>query len=213
MELLRRCIPGTAIPAWNNPESPPARGAAKTPWLPVSSTHCQTSTGSHCPLRGSPAARATPRGGSPSGSQAAQTAAEPGTAAPQFIAAQGSGCTRLLAATRGSCVGSSGHTPAPSPRALTRLSPGFSPGRNPVTPLGAERDSVRAPQGIHVLVNPHMALKFGGVFPVESSARGQWEQWWHLRDPRSQQPLVTVTSLGTPRVPQEEVGSISSGTL
>lgn len=61
-------------------------------------------------------------------------AAEPGTATPQFIAAQGSGCARLLAATQGLCMGSSGHTLAPSPQALTQLSPGFSP-RKPCNSL------------------------------------------------------------------------------
>lgn len=79
-------------------------------------------------------------------------------------------------------------------------SPGASvPGENPVSPLEAERDSVRAPQGIRALVNPCTALKFGVVFPLESSAQGRWEQRCHLGDARSQQPSVTACPRGQPK--------------
>lgn len=72
----------------------------------------------------------------------------------------------------------------------------FIPGTNPALPslnsrenpgaaLGTERDSNRAHRK---LVNPCMALKFGVVFFLESSARGQQELWRHLGFPRTSSP-------------------------
>lgn len=157
----------------NNPQSPPAWGATKHPVQhPLPHRLWQLLP----PRQGSPMAGA-PR---PEGVHDALRQHKPALSlAPRFIAARGSGCARLLAATPGSRVGGSGHTPAPSPRTHPALP-------DPVTPLGADRDSVRAPQGIHVLVNPRTAWKSGGVFHLESSAPGRWEQRCCLRDLRSQ---------------------------
>lgn len=68
---------------------------------------------------------------------------------------------------------------------LTQLCQGPAPGQNPGTPLGTEQDSNRARRE---LINSCMALKFGVVFFLESSARGQWELWCHLGFPRTSSP-------------------------
>lgn len=102
----------------------------------------------------------------------------------QLTAAPGRGCARLLALVSQCCMDSVGtFIPGTNP-AL----PGPSSRRKPWDSPGNRARQQQSPEGVHVLVNSCMTLKFGAVFLLESSAQGQWELWCHLGFPRTSSP-------------------------
>lgn len=196
-ELLCRWIPVKSIPPQNSPKIPPAHAAAKQPGLQHPAPTARPVSAATVPSEGPHGQGHQSRGVSVRFS--CSTKQQPSLARPQHSSLRHrQRCARLLAATRAPAWAAAGTHQQLHPRHQPSSPQASIPGENPVTPLGAERDSARALQGVCVLLNPCTALKFGVVFPLKPSAQGRWEQRCRLGDPWSQQPSSQSHPQGHP---------------